>query len=277
MAGADGGTVAAPTLVNNVETLSNVPLILAEGPDWFRAVGTDQSPGTIVCTVSGHTKRHGVAEFAMGTPLREVVETIGGGPSPGQRVVAVMSGVANPLVPEALLDTPASYEGMESIDTGLGAAGFIVFDDATDLVAVAHGVARFLAVESCGQCTPCKQDGLALADLLDQLRRSEGGETALAAVHDRVSTVADNARCYLAVQHQRVIDSILRLFPDQLRAHASGTAEPVKPELIAAIVDLDGDLAELDAKHADKQPDWTFDDTYSGQSPADSAQPSHGL
>ncbi|MDP9070892.1 MAG: hypothetical protein M3N68_06335 [Actinomycetota bacterium] len=274
LAGPDQATVGAPTLVNNVETLSNVPLILVNGPDWFRAVGTDQSPGTVVCTVSGHTRRHGVAEFAMGTPLREVLDSIGGGPSPGERVTAVMSGVANPLVPESLLDTAVSYEGMEAIETGLGAAGFIVFDDTSDPAAVARGVSRFLAVESCGQCTPCKQDGLALADLLERLRRSDADENTLAAVEDRVATVADNARCFLAAQHQRVVGSILRLFPDEVRAHATGAAQAAKDELIAPILDLDGDLAVLDERQAVKQPDWTFDDTYSGQSPADRARAS---
>jgi NADH:ubiquinone oxidoreductase subunit F (NADH-binding) len=269
MAGPGQATVAPPTLVNNVETMSNVPLILAEGPDWFRSVGTAQSPGTIVCTVTGHTHRHGVAEFAMGTPLREVVDTIGQGASPGDRVVAVMSGVANPLVPESQLDTPATYEDMQSIGSGLGAAGFIVFDDSTDLVAVAHGVSRFLAVESCGQCTPCKQDGLALAELLDRLRRSEGDENDLAAVEDRLKTVTERARCFLASQHQRVVESILRLFPEQVRAHATDGARPARPEPIVPILDIAGDVAVLDERQARKQPDWTFDETYSGQSPAD--------
>ena len=169
MAGPGAATTAAPTLVNNAETLTNVPLILAEGPAWFRSVGTAASPGTIVCTVTGRTRRHGVGEFAMGTPLREVIEQLGGGPSSAGSVLAVMSGVANALIPSSRLDTPLTYEDMERIGSGLGSAGFIVFDDTTDPVAVAQGVSRFLAVESCGQCTPCKHDGLALADLLDQV------------------------------------------------------------------------------------------------------------
>jgi NADH-quinone oxidoreductase subunit F len=131
-------TAAPPTLVNNVETLAHVPYILARGPDGFRELGTDASPGSVVCTVTGRTRRHGVGEVAMGTPLREVIDEVGGGPRPGRRVVAVMSGVAHPLVPESRLDTPIGYETMEEIGAGLGAAGFIVFDDETDLVAVAR-------------------------------------------------------------------------------------------------------------------------------------------
>ena len=267
-----GESPVPPTLVNNVETISNVPAIVAEGADWFRSLGTEQSPGTVVCTVTGRTRRHGVGEVAMGTPLAEVIDTIGGGPTVGGRVVAVLSGVANPLVPASQLATPVSYEGMDEIGSGLGSCGFIVFDDTNDLVAVAHGVSRFLAVESCGQCTPCKQDGLAISDVLDRMRRSEATETDLDSLTELVATVSDEARCYLAQQHQRVVGSVLALFPDEVRAHATGRAPAVDPELIAPIVDIDGDLALLDESQAGKQPDWTDDPAYSGQSPADKVE-----
>ena len=271
LAGPDTATVAAPTLINNVETMANVAAIVAEGPDWFRSLGTEQSPGTIVCTITGRTRRHGVGEFPMGTPLAEVIEVLGGGPAPGNRVVAVMSGVANPLVPGSRLDTPVSYEGMEAAGTGLGAAGFIVFDDTSDLAAVAHGVSRFLAVESCGQCTPCKQDGLAIAGLFDRIRRSEADEHDLRSAQDHLGTVAEEARCFLAHQHQRVLQSILALFPDEVRSHvtAGAPAEPAPLDLVAPVIDIADDRAVLDERHADKQPDWTYDDSYSGQSPAD--------
>jgi NADH-quinone oxidoreductase subunit F len=268
MAGPANTTPAPPTLVNNAETLANVPGILAEGPDWYRGVGTAESPGTVVCTISGHTRRHGVAEFPMGTSLAEVVEAVGGGPEHG-RVVAALSGVANPLLPGSRLDTPLSYEGMQAAGAGLGAAGFIVFDESTDPVAVAHGVSRFLAVESCGQCTPCKQDGLALADLLDRLRRSEADEHDLVRIDERVATVSDSARCYLAIQHQQVVQSVLTLFPDQVRAHAGAECGPAPMELVAPIVDIQNGRAVLDERHAGKQPDWTYDEVYSGQAPAD--------
>ncbi|MDQ1503983.1 MAG: hypothetical protein QOD57_1710, partial [Actinomycetota bacterium] len=167
MSNAGGQSAAAPALVNNAETMANVPGILAQGAAWFREVGTAESPGTIVCTVSGGGRRAGVAEFAMGTPLAEVIETIGG--PGGPPVKAVLSGVANPFLPGDRLDTPVTYEDMQAAGTGLGAAGFLVFSDGDDLAAVAAGVARFLAVESCGQCTPCKQDGLAIADILTRV------------------------------------------------------------------------------------------------------------
>ena len=269
MSAPDAESVVPPTLINNVETISNVPGITAQGAHWFRSVGTDQSPGTIVCTVIGATRRHGVGEFPLGTPLAEVIEVVGGGTEPGRRIVAVMSGVASPLVPAALLDTPASYEALEEIGSGRGSAGFIVFDDSNDLVAVAEGVSRFLAVESCGQCTPCKQDGLALAGLLEQVRVGHVDGAEVDAIRDRVATVADEARCFLAHQHQRVVGSVLRLLPDDLGRGTAGDREAAEPVLIAPIADIDGEVATLDEQQARKQPDWTYDEEYSGQSPAD--------
>ncbi|HEV2809097.1 MAG TPA: NADH-ubiquinone oxidoreductase-F iron-sulfur binding region domain-containing protein [Acidimicrobiales bacterium] len=269
MAGPANSTPAPPTLVNNVETLANVPGILAQGPDWYRTQGTPESPGTIVCTITGHTRRHGVAEFAMGTPLDEVIEAVGGGPHPGTKVMAAMSGVANPLLPETLLHTPLTYEAMEEAGGGLGSAGFIVFDDTTDLAAVAAGVSRFLAVESCGQCTPCKQDGRAIATLLDHLRASTSDRQSLEVVSDKLATVADGARCYLAIQHQRVVGSVLALFPEQLQAHVVGELGEAAPELIAPILDLHDGRAVLDEGHWEKQLDWTSEEVDSGQAPAD--------
>ena len=268
MAGPGTGTSAPPTLVNNVETLANVPDIIARGAAWFRQEGTEDSPGTIVCTVTGSTKRHGVGEVSMGTPLREVIDVIGGGLRSGGQVKAVLSGVANALVPAALLDTPLTYEAMNAIGSGLGSAGFIVFDDADDLTAVVAGVSRFLAVESCGQCTPCKQDGLALSGLLAQLSRSEAGADELEQVRSRALTVTDEARCYLATQQQLVVASLLDLFPEEVERHLRAEVGAVEPALIAELVDIEGDRAVIDEGHRDKQPDWTYDETDSGKSPA---------
>jgi NADH:ubiquinone oxidoreductase subunit F (NADH-binding) len=277
LAGPGSTTVAPPTLVNNVETLANVPGVLAQGPAWFRSVGTDDSPGTMVFTITGSTARHGVGELPLGTPLREVIERVGGGARPGRRIVAVLSGVSHPLLPAALVETAASYEALDGVGAGLGAAGFIVFDDSDDLAAVAAGVSRFLAVESCGQCTPCKQDGLALADLWRQILSGEADDRTLAEIADRAATVNEEARCFLAHQHQRVVQSVLRRFPDEVRRHlavggggtGTGDATAGAPVLIAPIVDIVDGVARLDEREAAKQPDWTYDAVDSGQSPAD--------
>ena len=269
MAGPGADTLAPPTLVNNTETIANVPGILVHGPEWFRSVGTRESPGTVVCTVTGATARSAVGEVPMGTPLRTVVDELGGGAVLGRRIVAAMSGVANPVLPGPKFDTPLSYEAMAAAGTGLGAAGFIVFDDADDLVAVAAGVSRFLAVESCGQCTPCKQDGREISDILARLGRNEPEADDADRLHACLGTVVDEARCYLATQHQRVVSSILELVPERFADHDTGLIDPVEPVLIAPIVDLADGAVELDERQAAKQPDWSYDDLDSGKSPAD--------
>src|SRR5205807_3030864 len=236
MAVPGGETGAPPTLVDNVETMANIPRIVSRGADWFRTEGTDESPGSIVCTITGSTRRAGVGEVLMGTPLREVIDLVGGGPRRGRRIKAVMPGVSNGLIPDHLLDTPASYEGMAEIGSGLGAGGFLVFDDTDDLAAVAAGVSRFLAVESCGQCTPCKRDGLALAELLAAVSRSEAPAGELVQIRDLVNTVSEGARCYLGLQHEAVVGSIVTGFGEELQAHLDGSAPPVEPALITELV-----------------------------------------
>jgi NADH:ubiquinone oxidoreductase subunit F (NADH-binding) len=270
MAAPDDTSVVAPTLVDNVETMANVPRIIARGAAWFRTEGTEKSPGTIVCTVTGSTQTNGVGEVIMGTPLREVIDTIGGGARPGRRITAVMVGVSNGLLPASLLDTPLTYEDMAEAGTGLGTGGFTVFDDSDDLVAAVAGASRFLAVESCGQCTPCKQDGLALADMLARLSASDISDSALvASISHRVNTVADRSRCFLASQQQAVVASLLERFPEAVSAHASGEAEPVEPYLISELLDVDGGQATVDERHRRKRPDWTYGDTDSGKWPAE--------
>ncbi len=260
-------TDAPPTLASNVETFANVPGIVAHGDEWFREVGTPDAPGTIVCTVSGATNRAAVGEFPLGTPVRTIVDELGGGMRGGREPLGVLSGVANPFLPAYLLDTPADYEALRAAGGGLGAAGFLVFDDTTDPVAIAAGVAEFLAIESCGQCVPCKRDGLALAALLRDTLTARADDGTLAAVRDRLATVADGARCNLASQQQVVLGSLLDLFPDAFLADADA-ASPVEPVLIAPIDDIVDGVARLDPRQASKQPDWTHDPVDSGQWPA---------
>ncbi|MGH9268478.1 MAG: NADH-ubiquinone oxidoreductase-F iron-sulfur binding region domain-containing protein [Acidimicrobiales bacterium] len=251
-------TPAGPALVNNTETLANVARIIARGPDWFRTVGTPESPGTVVCTVTGDTRQHGVGEVRMGVPLGQVIDAIGGGARPGRRIKAVMSGVANGIIPGSKLDTPVSYEGLAAIGSGLGSAGFIVFDDTTDMVAVAAGVARFLAIESCGQCSPCKLDGLVLAQRLARVSGSGAHSDDERVIRRRIGTVADRSRCFLATQQQVVLGSILEHFGDEMAAHLSGASPAVDPALIAELVDISDGRAVADQRHRSKQPDWTY-------------------
>ncbi|HEX5096127.1 MAG TPA: NADH-ubiquinone oxidoreductase-F iron-sulfur binding region domain-containing protein [Acidimicrobiia bacterium] len=267
MAGPSDEALAPPTLVDNVETLAHVALVLEHGADWFRELGTDQSPGTFVCTVSGDVRHAGVGEFPMGTPLREVIETLGGGSREERTIKAVLQGVSAPVLTADDLDTPLSWEGMVAAGSGLGAAAFIVFDDLADMAAVAAGVARFLAVESCGQCTPCKLDGITIADALDTIRRSEGTAHEAEIVAERLVTVADSARCSLATQHQVLVQSIVDRFASEFDAHLHGGA--TSRFEIAPLVDLVDGNAVTDPNQATKQPDWSHDEIWSGKSPAD--------
>jgi len=250
-----------PVLINNVETMANVAGIVANGPAWFREVGTIESPGTVVCTVTGRTSTHGVGEFAMGTPLAEVIETLGEGPMDERRIIGAISGVANAVVPATKFTTPLTHEDMRAAGTGLGAAGFIVLDDQTDLVATAASAARFLAVESCGQCEPCKSDGLAVAVTL-------GGVTApleadaRSTVDGHLRTIADGARCSLAQQHQTVVTSLLDFAADH-----EPVADGVTVEFLP-IASLDGGQAVLDTEEARRNPDWSLDQPDSGAWPA---------
>lgn len=262
------GSGGAPALVDNAETLANIPLIVDHGAEWFRAVGSDDSPGTIVCTVSGATRRSGVREMAMGSTLREVIDAIGWGARPGREIQVVLAGTSNPLIPSRLLDTPLTYEALRDAGSGLGSAGFIVFDDTTDPAAVAAGVARFLSVESCGQCEPCKIDGLSIAEELRSSLRSEPTMD-VNTLRRRIDTVTEGARCNLAQQQASVASSLLELFPNSgnSRPHAR-PASTLEPVMIAPIVDLVGGRALLDTRQLDKQPDWSYDRTDSGAAPA---------
>lgn len=253
-AGGAGGNAVNPTLVNNVESFAAAALIARHGGDWYRSLGTAESPGTVICTVSGDTVRHGVGEFEMGTPLAEVLDELGGGVPAGRTIRYVLSGVANPVVRGDRLDVPVSHEGFESIGSGLGSCGFIVFDDRTDPLELAAAVSRFLSVESCGQCPPCKLGTTEVTDALAALVAHGGSPRQLAAVDARLATISDAARCYLPVQEQRVVGSLL---PDMRDASwRAGTVE--RGLLVTKLVDLDGDRFVLDERQRHKRGDWTY-------------------
>jgi NADH-quinone oxidoreductase subunit F len=269
MATTDESSAAPPVLVNNVETMANIAAIIAKGAAWFRSVGTPESPGTIVCTITGAVRKPGVAELRMGTSLREAIDQAGGGLMPGAQVKAVLVGVSNTVLTADQLDTELSYEAMKAIGSGLGSAGFIVVGDNTAAISVVAGASRFLAVESCGQCTPCKQDGAEISELLENMAGAQAGPEDLATVRKRLQTITVGARCSLATQHQAVVGSLLDAFAEQIEASAEPGATPVDVELIAALEFLDDQGARLDASFANKQLDWTYDQSDSGKSPVD--------
>lgn len=262
-----GGTDAPPALVDNVETLAHVAWIVADGPDAFRSLGTDATPGTIVCTVTGLVggdapaddgdlalPSGGVGEVPAGITVREAIERIAGGIPDGAEVGAVVLGASTrPLRPDEL-DLPLCFDALASVGAGLGSGTLHVVAYGDVLPAVA-GISRFLAVESCGQCEPCKRDGLAIADALDALcSGGPSGDEVVVALRDRASTVADGARCALARQQEALVTGLLDRFAGEVHLRQQGHEAEV-PHV--------GDHPE------GKQPDWTYTEVWSGASPAE--------
>jgi NADH-quinone oxidoreductase subunit F len=252
------GAIANPTLVNNAETLAQVTWILSNGANAFRSVGTEESPGTIVCTVVGDVVRPGVHELPMGATLRELLDLCGG-PHPGHEITAVVPGVANAVILPDWLDTPLTYEAMQSVGSGLGAAGFTVYDDTACMVEVAYTLSRFLAVESCGQCVPCKLGTVQITEALDRIRAGTGSEEDIHLIGERLRIVADGSRCYLPTQERNVISSFLRFFPDEFEAHLEGRCSVAAREIpTPKIVDIVDGVVIYDRHQDRKQPDWTY-------------------
>ena len=249
-----------PTLVNNVETLSNIPHIIARGAKWFRSMGTTESPGTIVATVVGDVVAPDVGEVEMGTPLRAVIDAVGSGLLAGRSVKAVFSGVANRVVTAADLDVPVSYEGFDAIGSGMGSAGFIVYDDTTCMVDTAYRFSRFLSVESCGQCPPCKLGSSAITEHLERIETGVGTDADLEAIVGWLPRVTDGNRCYLAVEERQVVGSVMQAFPEEFVEHVEqhACAQP-RTLPFPKLVDLGNGIATYDESFWRKRPDWTYD------------------
>ncbi len=257
--GMNPGSGSNPTLVNNVETLSNIPHILVRGAAWFRSMGTPESPGTIVTTVVGDVIAPDIGEVEMGTPLRAVIDAVGSGVAPGRTVKAVFSGVANAVVTAANLDVPVSYEGFHAIGSGMGSAGFIVYDDTTCMVDAAYRFSRFLSIESCGQCPPCKLGSSAITEHLERLETGAGDDHDLKAIAGWLEHVTDGNRCYLGAEEQVMVTSILRAFPEEFAEHIELHRCPLSRRLpIPKLVDLADGRAVYDESFWRKRPDWTY-------------------
>jgi len=229
-----------PTLVNNVETLAAAAHVMRQGASWYRTMGTIESPGTIVVTVVGDVVTPGVHEVEIGTPLSTVLERCDG-PRSGHRFKAALSGISNAVVTAAHFDTPLSYEAFAGIGSGLGAAGFVVYDDSRSMVSVARAMSGFLARESCGQCPSCTRGCAALTEQLVQIGRGDGSDANLGQMNAALRTVTDSNRCYLGTEEQVVISSLLREFPQDFAASIEGTAPHAEEVPVPLIKELHGD------------------------------------
>nr|MBO2498417.1 NADH-quinone oxidoreductase subunit F [Acidimicrobiia bacterium] len=232
---------ANPAVVNNVETLSNVPHILAHGPEWFTEQGTPDSPGNMLFTVCGDVVHEGVAELPMGTPLAVLVHGVGEGPPEGRRVKAVFPGVSNAPIPDSLLDTPMDFDSMRAIGSGLGSGGMIVYDDSACIVAAAAVLSRFLAVESCGQCPPCKLGTDALAERFFLIDSGGGDRFTLDEVTAWIERVTDANRCGLGAGQRALAAGVLRLFGEEVIDHLGRRCPSDRVLGVPKIVDWDPD------------------------------------
>jgi len=249
-----------PTLVNNLETLANVPHILADGPDWLRANGTEGAPGTMVFTICGDVRREGVFELPLGSPLRYLVEELAGGPPEGRAVKAIFPGASNTVVLPGQLDTPMDFDSMRQAGSGLGAAGFAVFDDSACMVQAAYRYSRFLFVESCGQCPACKFGTGEVTQALSAIEAGGGSDRDLEFILVRARGSTGGQKCALPTGESLLMQSLVQVFGAEFGRHI-GTSCPLPRELpFHKIVDWDATAGRFayDLSYAEKQPDWTY-------------------
>jgi NADH-quinone oxidoreductase subunit F len=250
--------VPNPTIVNNVETLTHVASILANGPAWFREAGTQASPGTMVFTVVGDVDHPGVYELSLGTSLRTLLEDIAG----ARDVKAVYGGVSNAVITPAMLDTPLCFDAMREAGSGLGSGGFVVYGQQRRIVDVLSVLVNFLAVESCGQCNACKLGNTDMAAILASAQRGEATQTDLETLLKRTHTVTDQNRCYLPVGSQILVGSTVEAFVDEF-VDTVGRGEPTPADLPTPLIEwIDEDTGEVryHERYHLKQLDWSYAD-----------------
>jgi NADH-quinone oxidoreductase subunit F len=249
-----------PTLVNNVETLANVPHILAEGTDWLRSSGTDTSPGTMLFTVCGDVRREGVFELPLGTPLRYLVEDLAGGPPEGRSFKAFFPGSSNTVLAPTELDVPLDFDSMREVGSGLGSAGFAAFDDSACMVRAAHLYSRFLYVESCGQCPACKFGTGEATRLLAEVESEGASDQILESILIRAKGSTDGQKCALPTGESLLIQSLVQVFAEEFRSHIGHVCPLPRELMFHKIIDWDAanERFVYDENYAWKQPDWTY-------------------
>lgn len=245
-----------PTVVNNVETLSHVTHILAKGVDWFREMGTEETPGTMIFTVLGDVENEGLFELPMGTPFRTLIEDIAGATD----VMAIHSGTSNTVITPNLLDLPMDFDSFNEAGTGLGSGGFIVYDSTRDIVQVTAVLARFLAVESCGQCNACKIGTRELFKRLERLVQGMGTHGDIEEIRKFCVSVTDLNRCYLPVGASLLVASSLEAFPQAFADHVGVASDPAVAVEVPKIdrVDEETGRVVLDDQYYRKRRDWSY-------------------
>lgn len=215
---AQQGLWGAPTLINNVETLAAVPAILREGGDWYGAIGTDSSRGTKVFALSGAVVNTGLVEVPMGTSLRTVVETMGGGVPNGAGVKAVQTGgPSGGCIPAALLDTPVDYESLRALGSMMGSGGMIVIAESMAMPELARHFMRFNVNESCGKCLPCRAGTVQLEQLLSKFVAGNAQASDLEQLEQLCQMVQTTSLCGLGQAAPNPVLSTLKYFRQEYK------------------------------------------------------------
>ncbi len=209
-----------PTLLQNVETWANVPLIVKNGPAWFRSIGGRNNHGTKIFSLVGQVRRGGLVEMPLGVPLRTIVQEVGGGARPGRRLKAVQSGgPSGGCLPASRLDLPVDFDRLTEAGAMMGSGGLIVMDDLSCMVDVARYFTDFLAGESCGKCAPCRE-GLVLASrLLADLCQGRGRPGDTERLAGWAGRLSQTALCGLGQSAANPILSTIRYFSEEYREH----------------------------------------------------------
>jgi bidirectional [NiFe] hydrogenase diaphorase subunit len=233
---AESGLYGCPTLINNVETFANVAPIYRNGAEWFAGIGTEKSKGTKVFALAGKIKNTGLIEVPMGTPLRTIVEDMGGGAPDGAKIKAVQTGgPSGGCIPAQHLDTPVDYESLGKLGSIMGSGGMIVMDDGTNMVDVARFFMEFCMDESCGKCIPCRAGTVQMHHLLDKVLKRKATARDLAKLEELCDMVKNTSLCGLGQTAPNPTLSTLRFFrneyeallqPDAYGPHGNGEAKP---------------------------------------------------
>lgn len=217
---ANKGLFEKPTIINNVETLANIPQIINKGPEWFSSMGTETSKGTKVFALGGKITNTGLVEIPMGTTLREILFDIGGGIPGGKKFKAAQTGgPSGGCIPAQHLDTPIDYESLKAIGSMMGSGGLIVMDEDNCMVDVARFFLEFTVDESCGKCTPCRIGTRRLLEMLNNITEGKGTLEDLDKMEDLCHYIQKNAMCALGQTAPNPVLSTLKYFREEYEAH----------------------------------------------------------
>ena len=214
------GLFGCPTILNNVETYANIPVIFNKGPEWFSSLGTELSPGTKVFALGGKINNTGLVEVPMGTTLRDVVENIGGGVPNGKKFKAAQTGgPSGGCIPSTYYDIPIDFENLKSIGCMMGSGGLIVMDEDSCMVDIAKFFLEFTVSESCGKCTPCRVGTKRMLEILTRLSEGKGEMEDLEKLEELANFIQTNSLCGLGQTAPNPVLSTMRFFRDEYVAH----------------------------------------------------------